>query len=127
MEETINMMTKRILFLITLLVLLIAACKVQKNVEPDFPEAMLPHVKTEYAARYDKGQVLYNMNCAKCHTTKTGRKLIVPDFKPEQLRGYELRIANAKHESSMPDSLVTEEELGIIMTFLTYKKKNTTN
>lgn len=121
------MIMKRLVFLITLPTLLIAACKVQKNIEPDFPQAMLPHVKTEYAARYNKGQILYNINCAKCHTTKAGRKLIVPDFKPEQLRGYELRIANAKHESSMPDSLVTEEELGIIMTFLTYKKKNTVN
>jgi len=50
--------------------------------------------------------------------------MIVPDFKPEQLRGYELRVANKLHETNMPDSLVSEEELGIIMTFLTYKKKN---
>ena len=106
---------------------LIIACSVQKTVEPAFPEAMLPHVKAEYSKRYDQGQLLYNINCAKCHTTKTGRSYVVPDFKPEQLRGYELRVANAQHESNMPDSLVTEEELGIIMTFLTYKKKNSTN
>jgi cytochrome c5 len=103
---------------------LILSCAVQKTIEPEFPEAMLPHVKTEYAARYDKGQILYDMNCGKCHTTIIARKKIVPDFKQEQLRGYELRIANAQHEKNMPDSLVTEEELGIIMTFLMYKKKN---
>lgn len=103
---------------------LIFSCAVQKTIEPEFPDAMLPHVKAEYAARYDKGQILYNMNCARCHTTKQGRKLMVPDFRPDQLKGYELRIANAQHESNMPDTLVTEEELGIIMTFLMYKKKN---
>lgn len=103
----------------------IISCAVQKTIDPEFPEAMLPHVKAEYAVRYDKGQILYNMNCARCHTTKQGRKLIVPDFRPDQLKGYELRIANAQHESNMPDTLVTEEELGIIMTFLMYKKKNT--
>jgi len=104
---------------------LIISCAVQKTIEPEFPEAMLPHVKAEYAVRYDKGQILYNMNCARCHTTKQGRKISVPDFRPDQLKGYELRIANAQHESNMPDTLVTEEELGIIMTFLMYKKKNT--
>lgn len=103
---------------------LVISCAVQKNIEPEFPDAMLPHVKAEYAIRYDKGQILYNMNCARCHTTKQGRKLIVPDFKADQLKGYELRISNAQHQSNMPDTLVTEEELGIIMTFLTYKKKN---
>ncbi len=104
---------------------LIFSCAVQKRIEPEFPEAMLPHVKVEYAARYEKGQILYDINCGRCHTTIIARKKIVPDFKQEQLKGYELRIANAQHESNMPDSLVTEEELGIIMTFLMYKKKNT--
>jgi len=50
---------------------------------------------------------------------------VIPDFKPEQLTGYTLRVANAQHEKNMPDTLVTEEELSIIMTFLGYKKKNT--
>lgn len=110
--------------LVVLLVILIVRCAVQKNIEPDFPKEMLPQVKVEYAKQYDKGQILYNINCAKCHTKKEGRKFSVPDFSQDQLRGYELRIVNAQHESSMPDSLVTEEELGIIMTFLLYKTKN---
>lgn len=114
---------KKSLFTISI-IFITAACSVQKYIEPDFPEAMLPHVKAEYAQRYEKGQILYNMNCATCHTTKSGRKYIVPDFHPDQLRGYVLRVANTEHENNMPDSLVSEEELGIIMTFLSYKKKN---
>jgi len=115
---------KNLFFLLSGIIITGIACTVQKSIEPDFPEAMLPHVKNEYARRYEKGQILYNMNCSKCHTTISGRRMIVPDFKPEQLRGYELRVANKLHETNMPDSLVSEEELGIIMTFLTYKKKN---
>ena len=117
----------KIIIILIALFLLLVACTSQKYIEPDFPEAMLPHVKAEYSTRYNQGQVLYNINCAKCHTTKTGRSYSVPDFKPEQLRGYELRVVNAQHENNMPDSLVTEEELGIIMTFLSYKKKNSKN
>jgi mono/diheme cytochrome c family protein len=125
LEENTRDRMKKITLITFSVFLIVAACRVQKYIEPEFPEAMLPHVKIEYTTRYEKGQILYNMNCARCHTTKVGRKLVVPDFKPEQLRGYELRVVNAQHEKNMPDSLVTEEELGIIMTFLTYKKKNT--
>jgi mono/diheme cytochrome c family protein len=105
--------------------ILLIACTAQKHVAYELPEAMLPHVKVEYVKICDRGQVLYDLNCGGCHNSKRGRKVIRPDFKPEQLTGYTLRVSNARHESAMPDSLVTEEELGIIMTFLSYKKKNT--
>jgi hypothetical protein len=100
------------------------ACTTKKELAYELPEAMLPNVKMEYAKRCDKGKILYDMNCAKCHSTKKNRKEVIPDWNAEQLRGYELRVANAQHEKNMPDSMVTEEELGIIMTFLSYKKKN---
>lgn len=103
---------------------LLLACTAQKEPLYELPQAMLPHVKAEYVKRCDKGKILYDLNCARCHNTKVKRKKIIPDFNPEQLTGYTLRVSNAQHESSMPDTLVTEEELGIIMTFLNYKIKN---
>lgn len=103
---------------------LIIACTSQKKAQYELPEEMLPHVRVEYAKRCEQGKILYDMSCGKCHTQKVRRKEIIPDFNPEQLTGYTLRVSNARHESSMPDSLVSEDELGIIMTFLTYKKKN---
>lgn len=114
---------KRIFILNLWAVLVVAACAVTKKIEYEFPDAMLPHVKTEYKKQCDKGLALYRMNCGGCHTSKKGRKEIIPDFTEEELKGYALRISNATHEKNMPDSLVTEEELGIIMTFLMYKKK----
>jgi mono/diheme cytochrome c family protein len=99
-------------------------CQSQKKVEYELPEAMLPQVKTMYAVQCDKGKVLYDLNCARCHNTTVKGRQVIPDFKPEQLVGYALRVKNAQHEMSMPDTLVTEEELGIIMIFLSYKKKN---
>ncbi len=99
-------------------------CSVQKRIEYAFPEGMLTAVKQSYTIQCDKGQTLYHLNCGQCHTKVTGRQILVPDFKEEQLKGYELRISNAKHASSLPDEKVTEEELGLIMTFLRYKKPN---
>lgn len=107
---------------------LVTKCVGNKNtLTAEFPEAMLPHVKEQYKTQWEKGKILYELNCAKCHTIKDKKKVIIPDFKEEQLKGYELRITNAKHEANLPDSLVTEEELGQIMTFLRYKKRNEKN
>lgn len=96
----------------------------QKKIPADFPKEMLPEVKADYQKVYDKGQVLYNINCAKCHTTYDRRKTIVPDFTLDQLKGYELRESNMRHVENIPEEQVSPEELGIIMTFLLYKKKN---
>jgi hypothetical protein len=50
--------------------------------------------------------------------------VIVPDFTMDQLKGYELRVTNPEHEGAIPETTVTAEELGLIMTFLAYKKHN---
>jgi mono/diheme cytochrome c family protein len=102
----------------------ILACSSQKKVSYEFPAAMAGPVKKEFAKECDKGQVLYNINCAQCHNLVVKGKQVIPDFKPEQLIGYELRVANPQHEGSMPDTKVTAEELGQIMTFLSYKTKS---
>lgn len=99
-------------------------CTATKKIEYEFPETMRPEVKKGYLELCDKGQAIYNAACAKCHNYKVKGKWVVPDFKQEQLVGYALRIKNQRHETNLPDSLVSEEELGLVMTFLEYKKKN---
>ncbi len=89
-----------------------------------FPATMPEAIKEDYTKQCDKGLILYEINCARCHSTKEGRKTIIPDFSQEQLIGYELRVKNAQHEANMPETTITAEELGLITTFLTYKKKN---
>lgn len=115
-------------FYFIILTLFISICLVQcathYKVAYELPEAMLPHVKQEYLSRCKKGKILYDINCSGCHNTKVKGKIMIPDFTPEQLKGYELRVTNAKHVERLTDTTVTAEELGIIMTFLTYKKKN---
>jgi hypothetical protein len=107
---------------------LFAACvsQQQATVSYSFPEAMTEPVRLEFAKVCDKGKILYDINCAGCHNIKKGKKQLIPDFTPEQLKGYELRVSNAQHEENMPDEKVTAEELSLISTFLLYKTKNTT-
>ncbi|HRG37271.1 MAG TPA: hypothetical protein PK289_01955 [Bacteroidia bacterium] len=115
-------------FVIPLLfsVVLITQCASPKELSYELPEAMIPTAKVGFAAQCDKGKILYDMTCAKCHNIKTKRKEIIPDFSEEQLVGYELRITNAEHESGISEELLSTEELGYIMTFLSYKKKSGT-
>lgn len=118
-------MQTKILFLLAGIFQLAACISQQKVTVPYvFPEAMPLPVKMEFANVCDKGKILYDINCAGCHNIKKGRKELIPDFTPEQLKGYELRVSNAQHEENMPDEKVTAEELSLISTFLLYKKKN---
>jgi len=117
-------MKYQLLIIIGLLWIGSNTCMAQKKVAYEFPAAMKEPVRVEYEKLADKGQVLWNINCAKCHNTKVKGKVVVPDFLPEQLKGYELRVTNPQHESDIPETTVTAEELGLIMTFLSYKKKN---
>jgi hypothetical protein len=90
----------------------------------EFPEAMGQPVRDEYTKLCDKGKILYELSCAKCHTTVVKGKKIIPDFTEEQLGAYSIRVANARHEENVSESNVSAEELALITTYLTYKKKN---
>lgn len=107
-----------------LIIATLAACNAQKKIAYELPAAMAPAVKAGYAAQCDKGKILYDINCAQCHNKVVKGKVVIPDFTPGQLKGYEMRVMNPQHESSMPDTRVTAEELGLISTFLSYKKKS---
>ncbi len=104
-----------------------STCLAQKSkkVAYEFPAAMSEQVRAAFAEQCDKGLVLYQINCGGCHNTTVKGKPVIPDFTPEQIKGYEIRVTNEKHENSLPDERVTAEELGLISTFLMYKKKNT--
>lgn len=116
------MKAKIIVVFVTAVLLL--ACASQVKVAYEFPDAMAEPVKAEYVKIWEKGKVLYDINCAQCHNIKKGKKEFIPDFNQEELKGYELRVSNGQHEENMPEERVTPEELGIISTFLLYKKKS---
>jgi len=119
-------MNKHTISIALISTLSIMACVTSKSkITHDFPAAMAADVREGYIKQWEKGKVLYEINCAKCHTTTVKGKTIVPDFTESQLVGYTIRVTNQKHEAALTDESVSTEELGLIMTFLTYKKKNT--
>ena len=107
-------------------IIFLLQCAVPKETVYELPEAMIPTAKVEFAKQCDKGKVLYDIACAKCHNIKVKRKEIIPDFSAEQLIGYELRVTSPEHVNGIPEEMVSTEELGYIMTFLSYKKRSGT-
>lgn len=117
----------QIILLILVSTILFVHCKSKQVITYEFPAAMSPAVQAEYAKLCDKGKILYDLNCAKCHTKYVKGKEVIPDFKAEQIEAYQIRVANSEHEKNLGETQLTAEELGLILTFLSYKKKNPTN
>lgn len=86
----------------------------------NFPPAMKEEVKKEYVKLFEKGRILYQINCARCHNTKENDVEVMPEFTKEHLAKYELRIQNPQHEEELNESRVNAEELSQVMIFLTY-------
>jgi hypothetical protein len=90
----------------------------------DFPSVMKENVRKEFLKRCLKGEVLYGMNCGKCHNVMVKRKIVIPDFTLEQLSSYDVRLGNKDHMTNLQSTQVTPEELGYIISFLSYKTKS---
>lgn len=114
-----------IFFLFLVFINGIAAQKSQPKIiyTHEFPSQMSEEVKKSYIKLFEKGRILYQINCAKCHNTKVKGVEVMPEFTKEHLAQYELRIQNPKHEEELSETRVNAEELQQIMIFLTYYKK----
>lgn len=97
-----------------------AECQAQKKVkvEYEFPGEMSESIKSQYIELANKGLAIYQVTCARCH----GKK--IPEFTLVQLEAYQIRMSNPKHEAELQETSLNAEELALITTFFTYKKKS---
>lgn len=95
----------------------------KSKVQYTFPPTMSEAIRTEYEKMCEKGRVLYELSCGKCHNVKVKGKYVVPDFTQEQINGYEIRVGNARHEQSLTDEAITPEELSLVTTYLMFKQR----
>lgn len=89
----------------------------------NFPDEIQGEAKELFIKRFEKGRILYQINCAKCHSTKKDGEELLPVFTREALSNYELRIMNPDHSEEMSETRVNVTELYDISLFLTYNKK----
>jgi hypothetical protein len=113
---------RALLFLLIVGVCITACVSQQKITYYEFPSDIAEEAKIANAKMLEKGKVLYDLNCAKCHNKKEKGKILLPDFTTEQLDSYIIRIKNETHVNSLPETKVTAEELEAIQFFFSYKK-----
>jgi len=99
------------------------ACVMQPKIQYyDFPADIAEEAKIANRKMLEKGKILYDINCAKCHNKKVKGRIIIPDFTTEQLDSYSVRVRNEIHVTAIPENKVTTEEMEAIQFFFTYKK-----
>lgn len=125
MENINRNMKKGIIILLSALGM--AACMGTKKavVKAYFPPNMSESVRAGYMDMWNKGHILYDLNCAKCHNQVVNRREVVPEFTDEQLQAYEVRLADSTHEIAVSEMRVTPEELNYITIFLTFRERDT--
>lgn len=113
----------RILFIVSLAVLV--SCIGTKKAEYTMPEGLTEQEKKGFVSRFERGEELYKVKCARCHNYSKGRKKnIIPDFNPLQLKAYTIRVQNKDHSKDLTEQQVTEQELAAVVHFLMYRKKS---
>ena len=112
-----------VLTCITGLVLL-QQCANQKSPAIDYPPDMVADSQRVFAQHFEKGEILYRLNCAKCHDTLVDGRKVVPDFSLPQLLDYEMRFQYASHENRLREVDVSIAELDDIQHYLRYKKRS---
>lgn len=106
------------------LIIIFEMCGAKKTatVQYNFPPMMNDTIRKVTQEQCDKGLVLFRLNCSKCHADTVKGKEVIPSFSSEQLSNYEFRFRNKKHEDNLTESKLSQDELIMIITFLTYKK-----
>ncbi len=104
-------------------ILFLVACVTQPKLQfYDFPEDITEEAKTSNLKTIERGRILYELNCAKCHNKKEKGKILLPDFTNDQLDMYKIRIKNEQHVNALPEDRITIDELESIQFFFAYKK-----
>jgi hypothetical protein len=119
-------MTLKLTTLLAVLLFMVQsiAAQEQKAITPpyNFPPGIVEEKKAEFVQLCEKGKTLYKIHCSRCHTTTVEEKEVIPDFTPMQLDMYDMRLGFTKHQSTLTEKNIPEEELELIIFFLTHKK-----
>lgn len=114
----------KIVLYLSVIIAIVSGCKTNKSVGIELPELMADSLKKVTKVQCETGLALYRENCSRCHTDTVKGREVIPDFSSDQLSNYEFRFANRKHEEQLSEAKLTQDELVLIITFLSYKKKN---
>jgi hypothetical protein len=99
-------------------------CSAPKKVEYNIPPDVSEPNRSLLIARFEKGEILFKINCTGCHGIYTKGKDGVPNFTNQQIDNY-TAMALADPQNHTVIKKISSEQLDYILTFLRLRKKGT--
>jgi mono/diheme cytochrome c family protein len=94
--------------------------KVTYNIPADYPEAR----RQQIIELFNKGKVLYKINCSQCHGIFTKGQDKVPNFTNTQIDNYSASFLRRDPKNHAVAVQMSPEQMNEILVFLRFKKIN---
>jgi mono/diheme cytochrome c family protein len=115
-------MKYRLVIWVVLLMLLFTYCATKKKVEYDIPSHYGPQARANAIDWFEKGKILYKVDCAGCHGIYKKGKDSVPNFTKTQIDNYNAMYIKGDPRNHSVASKLSPEQLYYILTFLRLRK-----
>jgi hypothetical protein len=99
-----------------------AGCASNKKVEYDIPPHYTEQARENAIDWFEKGKILYKVDCASCHGIYEKGKDSVPNFTKTQIDNYNAMYIKGDPKNHSVASKLSPEQLYYILTFLRLRK-----
>jgi hypothetical protein len=97
-------------------------CGSSKKVEYDIPDHYTEQARENAIAWFEKGKILYKVDCASCHGIYNKGKDSVPNFTKTQIDNYNAMYIKGDPKNHSVAANLSPEQLYYILTFLRLRK-----
>ncbi len=111
-------------FLITTYIISLAViqCATKKQTEYDIPSHYTEQARENAIDWFEKGKILYKINCAGCHGIYNKGKDSIPNFTKTQIDNYNAMYIKGDPKNHSVASKLSPEQLYYILTFLRLRR-----
>jgi len=111
-----------LLFVVFLIGLCIVHCTSQKTTEYDIPSHYTEQARENAIDWFEKGKILYKVDCAGCHGIYKKGKDSVPNFTKTQIDNYNAMYIKGDPKNHSVAAKLSPEQLYYILTFLRLRR-----
>jgi hypothetical protein len=111
-----------LLFVVFLISLSIVYCTSQKKTEYDIPSHYTEQARENAIDWFEKGKILYKVDCAGCHGIYNKGKDSIPNFTKTQIDNYNAMYIKGDPKNHSVAAKLSPEQLYYILTFLRLRR-----
>ncbi|MFI5193733.1 MAG: c-type cytochrome [Chitinophagales bacterium] len=97
-------------------------CTAKKKVEYDIPSHYSKQARANAIDWFEKGEILYKINCSGCHGIYQKGKKTVPNFTKTQIDNYNAMFIKGDPKNHSVAAKLSQEQLYYVLTFLRLRK-----